>query len=316
MFKYLLLFLIGLFFIVLYFHTPSFSSTPHPAASYQEALEKFAYLEQAEATLPLSQAGHSRLLVHDTKTERVFVLLHGLSSCPEQEVALGKILFDSGANVIIPRAKYAGFTDLLNKEQGKQNGQDLLDQAALGLDIAAGLGDHTTLIGISASALAAAWMAQHRPGIDSVLLIAPFFAPYGKPVFWTNILASVLSHLPTVFLWKDAHLKAAIASENSYNYPRWATTTIASTLQLARNVSAFRDTLECNRLSFLLSDDDEVVNNHVTKKIFKRWRRENPDKVFYYAFPKSLQVPHDCLTQEKENFSLELVYAQILKMVN
>ncbi|MBX9743057.1 MAG: hypothetical protein K2W99_05930 [Chthoniobacterales bacterium] len=287
---------------------------PHPSTSYEEALAKFATLEQEEAALPLSQAGHSRLFVHGAKTERAFVLLHGLSSCPEQDVVLGKMLFDLGANVIIPRAKYAGFSDLLNAEQGKQNGQDLLDQAATGLDIAAGLGNKTTIIAISASALAAAWMAQHRPGIESVLLISPFFAPYGYSALRANILANLLVHLPNIFLWKDSHRKAAV-NDNSYNYPRWSTHTLASTLQLARNVAAFREPIECNRLSILVSDDDETVNNHLTKKILKRWKRENPDKIFFYAFPKSLQVPHNCLNQEQKDFSLETVYAQILKMV-
>lgn len=315
MFKYLFLFLVGIFLIGLYFNMPTFFSTPNPATSYEEALVRFAQLEQEEATLPLSPEGHSRLLVHGEKTERVFVLLHGLSSCPEQDIDLGKILFDSGANVIIPRAKYAGFADLLNTEQGKQSGQDLLNQTAIGLDIAAGLGNKTTLIGISASALAAAWMAQHRPGIESVLLIAPFFAPYRYSALRTNIVANLLAYLPNIFLWKDPHLKAA-ANDNSYNYPRWGTYTLASTLQLARNVAAYRETLECNHLSFLVSDDDETVNNHLTKKIFKRWKRENPDKIFYYAFPKSLQVPHNCLNQGDKNFSLETVYDQILKMVN
>lgn len=314
--KFLLLlfiFLIGLL-VFLYFDIPSFQSTPNPASSYEEALARFTTVEQYEATLPLSSEGHSRLLVHGAKSERVFVLLHGLSSCPQQDVALGQILFNQGANVIIPRARDAGFANLLNKEQGNQSGQDLLDQAAIGLDIAAGLGNHTTIIAISASALSAAWMAQHRPGIDQVLLLSPFFAPYGKSVFVTNLLSSILLRLPNFYLWKNNQLKATLP-EPSYVYPRWGTYCLASTLALAREVRSFSEPIECNRLSILISASDQTVNNHVTKKLMKKWSRENPEKIFYYEFPASLKIPHDCLDGYGTDISTTLVYPQILKML-
>jgi alpha-beta hydrolase superfamily lysophospholipase len=309
----LFIFLIGLV-VFWYFDKPTFQSTPNPARSYEDALAQFTAIEKNEATLPLSPEGHSRLFVHGAKTEHVFVLLHGLSNCPEQDVALGNILFNQGANVIIPRARDAGFANVLNKEQGNQSGQDLLDQAATGVDIAAGLGNHTTIIAISASALAAAWMAQHRPGIDQVLLLSPFFAPYGKSVFVTNLLSSILLHLPNFYLWKDSQLKAAVP-EPRYVYPRWGTYSLASTLALAREVRFFSEPIECKRLSILISAADKTVNNHVTKKCMKKWSRENPEKVFYYEFPASLQVPHDCLDAYSTDISTTIVYPQILKML-
>lgn len=307
------IFIIGLF-TFWYYDIPVFHSTPNPTSSYEEALARFANIEQEEVTVPLSPEGHSRLLVHGTKTDRVFVLLHGLSNCPEQDLALGKLLFDEGANVIIPRAKYAGFADLLNTVQGEQSGQDLIDQAATGLDIATGLGDHINIVAISASALAAAWMAQHRPGIDHILLLSPFFGPYGKSVFLTNILTTFLLHLPNFYIWKNPQLQAALP-ERSYVYPRWGTYCLASTLSLSRNVRAFREPILCNRLSVLNSADDHTVNNQLTKKVIKRWERENPEKVFYYQFPASLQIPHDCLDAYGTDLSATVVYPQILKML-
>ncbi len=306
-------FLIGLF-VFWYFDIPTFHSTPNPAGSYEEALALFGNIEQNEATLPLSPEGHSQLLAHGAKTKQAFVLLHGLSNCPEQDAALAKILFDQGANVIIPRARYAGFANVLNKEQGKQSGQDLLDQAATGLDIAAGLGEHTTLIAISASALAAAWMAEHRPGIDHVLLLSPFFAPYGKSVSVTNALSVLLLHLPNFYLWKNSQLKMAVPGQ-PYVYPRWGTYCLASTLALARDVRSFSEPVECNRLSVLISAADKTVNNHLTKKLIRKWSRENPEKIFYYDFSASLQVPHDCLDSYGTELSTTVVYPQILKMV-
>ncbi|MEI8312828.1 MAG: hypothetical protein WCH98_18925, partial [Verrucomicrobiota bacterium] len=163
----------------LVFRIPNFSSVPRPARDYKDAMEKFSDLENTESALPLSPEGKSRLFTHGKKTDRVFVLLHGLTNCPEQFVPLARILFQSGANVVLPRARYAGYSDTMNDVQGLQSGQDLLSQAAEGLDIAAGLGDRVTIVGLSGSAVAAAWMAENRDGIDSVLLLAPFFGLSG-----------------------------------------------------------------------------------------------------------------------------------------
>ena len=59
-----------------------FVSIPEPAEDYQKAIEKFKVIEKAESVLPLSPEGRSRLLTQGHKTDRVFVLLHGLTNCP------------------------------------------------------------------------------------------------------------------------------------------------------------------------------------------------------------------------------------------
>jgi alpha-beta hydrolase superfamily lysophospholipase len=183
---------------------PAFQSTPSPAATFDEALAKFENLRQEDSLRPLRPEGASRLFHHGHKTERVFVLLHGLTNCPEQFVPLAKILHTKGANVVIPRARLAGFADRLNNDQGHQTAQDLIDQAAVGLDIAGGLGDRITLIGLSGSAVAAGWTAQNRGGIDDVMLISPFFGMYGVKPSIIDATAATLSKLPNFYQWWDS----------------------------------------------------------------------------------------------------------------
>jgi len=305
----LLLFLFaGLIFFVL--HVPTFISTPHPALSYEEALRKFSVIQQREATLPLSPEGHSRLMVHPTKTERVFVLLHGLSSCPEQFVSLGKILFDRGANVIILRARDAGYANIFSQKQNQQSGQDLVDQAAESLDIAAGLGKKTTIIGLSAGSLGAAWIAEHREGIDQVLLISPFFGVYGWSVPILNIATAFLVYLPNFYIWKkDLH------HITKYVYPGYGSRCVAKTLELSRAVRAFKGPLTTQRLDILISAADRVVNGQLTQKLTQRWSAENPGKVFLHEFPASLNIAHDCIDPNTYNSHTELSYPLILKIL-
>ena len=292
-----------------------FHSMPDPASSFEDAVKKFEQLQQAKSALPLSPQCSSRLLSHGHKTERVFVLIHGLTGCPGQYAALGKIFFDSGANVIIPRAKYAGFANVMNEVQGYQTGQDLLDQAAEGLDIAAGLGDQISLVGVSAGAPACAWMAEHRDGIDQVLLISPFFGIYGYPVVITDVLAVLFAHLPNYYVWKNSKLKTA-ACETPCVYPRYGTRSLGSTLELGKEDRSFHGALKTNHLAVLFSAADHAVNHDVIKSQIEQWSLENPGKVSAYEFPASDDVPHDAVTPGLSHSRVNISYPKILEMLD
>ena len=305
----LLLVFVGLIFFVS--HVPTFTSMPHPALSYEEALQKFSAIQQQETTLPLSPEGHSRLMVHPAKTERVFVLLHGLSNCPQQFASLGKILFDQGANVVILRARDAGYANIFTQEQNKQSGQDLVDQATESLHIATGLGKKITVVGLSAGALGATWMAGHCEGIDQVLLISPFFGAYGWSLPALDIATAFLVYLPNFYIWKKND-----SSEPSYVYPRYGTQCLAKTLQLSRAVRSFKGPLKAQHLDILFSGADVVVNGQLTKKVAQQWALKNPGKVFEYEFPVSLNIAHDCISPNSYNSKTKLSYPVILKILN
>ena len=297
------------------FRVPNFSSVPHPARDYNAAMEKFADLERREAILPLLPEGKSRLFTHGKKTDRVFVLLHGLTNCPEQFVPMARILFRSGANVVIPRARYAGYSDTMNDVQGLQSGQDLLDQAAQGLDIAAGLGDRVTLVGLSGSAVAAAWMAENRDGIDSVLLLAPFFSLCGHPVWMIDSLSAVLSKLPNFYKWWNDDLKEKIPRP-SYAYPRYGTRCMADTIQLSRNVRAGMNKypLRAGRLAIVTTGTDKGANNNLTDQLAAGWASQ--DHVTRFHFPEEDGVPHDMIDPNQPDAKIRIAYPKVLELLN
>jgi carboxylesterase len=300
----------------LVFRVPDFRSAPHPARDGREAMEKFSGLEKIESTLPLASEGKSRLFTHGKKTDRVFVLLHGLTNCPEQFVPLARILFESGANVVIPRARYAGYSDTMNDVQGLQSGQDLLDQAAVGLDIAAGLGDRVTLVGLSGSAVAAAWMAENRSGIDSVLLLAPFFSLSGHPVWMIDSLSAVLSKAPNFYKWWNDDLKEKIPRPH-YAYPRYGTFSMADTIQLARNVRARMNQhpLKAGRLDILTTGTDKGANNILTGQLAADWAARNPGLVSIFEFPEIDGVPHDMIDPNQPDAKIRISYPKILEIL-
>ena len=295
---------------------PAFQSTPRPAASFDEALAKFETLRSDESTMPLRPEGASRLLHHGQKTGRVFVLMHGLTNCPEQFVPLAKILHSKGANVVLPRARLAGFADRLNKDQGHQTAQDLIDQAATGLDIASGLGDRITLIGLSGSAVAAGWMAQNREGVHDVMLIAPFFGMYGVKPSVLDAAAATLSKLPNFYQWWDASKKENLPGP-IYAYPRFGTHCMADTIQLSRDVRAHLDTrpILAKRLIFLNTASDRGANNQLTKEIASRFEARKEAEVLTYEFPEPLGIPHDMIDPAQPCANTEASYSKILELV-
>lgn len=293
------------------FRVPDFSSAPDPAGNYGDALKKFGAVEVAEAALPLSPEGRSRMFTHGHKTDRVFVLLHGLTNCPEQFVPLAKILFASGANVVIPRARYAGYADRMNEVQGLQSGQDLLDQAATGLDIAAGLGDRISVVGLSGSAVAAAWMAENRDGIESALIMSPFFSLYGYPVPVVDALSAVLSRTPNFYKWWNDDLQEKNPGP-PYAYPRYGTRCMADTVQLARNVRAHIGPLKAGRLDILTTATDVGANNALTGELAAKWTGKNPGRVTLFQFPESDGVPHDMVDVNQPDAKIPITYPVIL----
>jgi carboxylesterase len=295
---------------------PPFFSSPAPAENYQTAIQKFRAIEQAESALPLCPEGRSRLLTWGDKTARAVVLLHGLTNCPEQFMPLARLLHAAGANVILPRARYAGFADRMNALQGLQSGQDLLDQAASGLDIAFGLGDQISLVGLSGSAVAAAWMAQHRDGIECVVLLSPFFGVQGQPVALVDGICAVLARAPNVYLWWDDKAKEALAGP-SYAYPRFGTRCIASTIELSRAVRGHLAShpLRVRRMAILTSACDKAANSEQTENLGERWQRESPDRVRIHEFPMALGVPHDTIDPNQLDAKTHITYPKVLEFL-
>ncbi|MFM8365335.1 MAG: alpha/beta hydrolase [Verrucomicrobiota bacterium] len=296
---------------------PEFVSVPKPAASFEEALNKFETLRSAEAALPLSEQGASRLLHHGQKTDRAFVLLHGLTNCPEQFVAFATILHAAGHNVVIPRARLAGYRDRLNGEQGLQTAQDLLDQASLGIDIAAGLGNRTTLVGLSGSAVAAAWMAQNRDGIEDVAILSPFFGAYGLPTPAVDAAGAIFSRLPNFYVWWDPDKKDDLPGP-PHAYPRFGTRCMADSVQLSRNVRGHLESMppRSQRVLFITTANDVAANNSLTDSISKTLAAQNGlAEVLAFEFPPEADIPHDMIDPAQPGANTPLVYPKLLELL-
>ena len=155
-------------------------SDPQPAADYQTALEKFAQL-QARDGADVNPVCRSRLLAHNGRTARAVVLLHGVTNCPEQYAQLAPKLYSLGYNVLVPRIPRNGLADRMTEELKLLTAGEMRAFADAVVDIAAGLGETVTVMGLSGGGVLAAWMAQFRADVDTAIVIAPAIGIVASP---------------------------------------------------------------------------------------------------------------------------------------
>lgn len=268
-------------------------STPDPARSYDAAMERWARTRAREAEMPLHDGGRTIVLTHGYRTERVFVLLHGLTNAPRQFRELGEKLFATGANVVIPRLAHHGLADRMTDAHAAMTAQDLIRYAQYGVDLAQGLGRKVTVVGLSVSGISAAWLAQNRDDIGEVFLLAPFFGPAVIPDPLTPAFASALARLPNKMMWWDPRVRENLPGP-PYNYPRFPTRAVGEALRLGLDTAQPDRKLRVDRLGVILTGNDPAVSNARTRRLVEQWRTSSPEtEIFLHEFPAAENIPHD-----------------------
>ena len=289
--------------------------TFYPPADYAAAK---ALIEDkiAGAPLTLSEAGRPRVFLHDAPTEHVFVLLHGLTNSPEQFDKLGRMLFERGHNVVIPRTPGHGDADLMTDALSVFTAKAMLDYANLAITLARPLGRHLTVAGLSINGATTAWAAQNRGDVDRAVLLAPFFAPHGLPQFAIKPLSQLLIRLPNVFLWWDPVHKDQFFAD-SHAYPRFSTRSIGETMRLGAGVfgESEKSAPACGAILIVTTASDLAANNTVIARLAANWREHRPASVAAYEFPASENVPHDFIDPSQSDQRVDLVYPRLIEML-
>jgi alpha-beta hydrolase superfamily lysophospholipase len=122
--------------------------------NYEYAFTRFTQHHlQEEKDLSLNPDCYSTLLTHGHKVARSIILMHGMSNCPKQYSVLAPLFFDRGYNVLIPRLPYSGYTNIDTDALKHLTINELCECCETMVEIALGLGEHVTFLGISVGAL-------------------------------------------------------------------------------------------------------------------------------------------------------------------
>lgn len=266
--------------------TGGLGAEPDPAASYDAAVERFEAIAAAEEESDVRTECRSRLLTNGGRAERVVVLFHGLTNCPRQMVELADQLHEGGATVLVLRAPDHG----LDGDVGRMGGvdaEDFRDYADDAVDIASGLGDEVTVMGLSLGGMLTAWAAEERPEVDRAVVIAPALAVGGVPGFVATGFTNLFSRLPNLKLPSGGD-----ALPHAYP-PAIATRPTAQMFRLGRYVEDAADTdAPHGPVAVVLNDNDKTVSNDAAEKLVAAWESAGAE-VTVVRLPKSLGLPHD-----------------------
>lgn len=285
---------------------PHMEYAPNPAYDYDDAMARLA-TRRAREGARVNPVCRTRALTHGRRTAHAIVLFHGMTSCPQQFQQLAEDLHRAGYNVLLPRLPRHGL-DRLSTDQAELTLEELTLTAYESLDILHGLGEKTTVLGLSAGGALAAWCAQNRDDLDRAICISPALGFPNVPPWAGRFYANGLAMLPNFFQWWDADLKEAIPNP-PHAYPRIASHAVAVMLRLGQlvAVSSRRNPPKAGSVLGILNPSDEVVRNECTLQVIANWRRHGAH-VDVFEFPADWGLPHDLIDPAQPDQQVARVY--------
>jgi carboxylesterase len=290
-------------------------SLPQPAADYAAATDRLAALQAADGA-QINPACRTQALLHGGKTARTVVLLHGYTNCPQQFLPLGRQLHERGSNVLIPRFPFHGYADRMTDAPARLTALHLALLTDEAIDIARGLGDEVTVVGLSIGGAMAAWGAHQRADVDRAVVIAPLFGMRAIPAVVKPAVVNATYALPNLFIWWDEATKAQ-APGPPYAYPRFGTRGIGATLRLAEAVweGARRGPPRARQLVMVTTPADEAVDPQAVGWMVDAWRAAGHPDVTTYVFPADLGLRHDVIDPNQPGQQTEIVYPALLALI-
>ncbi|MGD0472264.1 MAG: alpha/beta fold hydrolase [Candidatus Velthaea sp.] len=286
-------------------------NAPHIFTAGVAAIEALAAADGADAAIDPRCVPY--VLHHGAATERAIVLFHGFTNCPRQFSALAQQFFERGFNVYVPRLPRHGLRDKLTTELAGLTADELIACANEAVALAAPLAASISVLGLSAGATLAAWLAQTQ-AVDRAVVIAPFFSVVRVPAGLEPVFAGALEFVPNLELWWDPRVKQN--AEPKHAYPRFSTHALAQCLQLGETVRGLAKSAapRAARSILVLNAKDPAIDNAAAQEVCELWRSHGaPTQTYTF---ENLDVRHDIIEPVTFPAAGELVYPILLQLVD
>lgn len=282
-----------------------------PCASFDQALRAYESLRALDGPEILPQA-QTTLLHHGKRTGLCVLLLHGFTNHPGQYRQFAPLVFERGANVLVPRMPEHGDANRLTTRLKHLTAEMLLGTAAFALDIAGGLGRRVCVLGISSSGLLAALLALYRGDVYRAISVAPEFAILDFSRRTTRGMEALMRTVPDMMMWWDPRVKNGMHPITAY--PRFSTRALGQTLRLADAVfEGLEGRTPAAPLVAVVNPQDPAVNNLVTRDVIERWRQNGTaaDIEAIDGLPRN----HDIIEPDNPKAATNIVYPQLLRRI-
>jgi pimeloyl-ACP methyl ester carboxylesterase len=284
-----------------------------PASDYASAIVRLRQLQTADGP-DVNPVCRTRSLVHGRRTDRAIVLIHGITSCPEQFRPLAEQFFARGQNVLLARLPHHGMRDRMTTELAKLRAEELRDYADAIVDVASGLGDEVIVAGLSAGGIVAAWAAQHRPEVRTAVLIAPSLGLGHLGRFLQLLMMSLMLHLPDVATQRFYRFDDAAP----YGYLGFSTRALGEVLRLGLAVvrAAAGRAPAAQHVVLITNAADTAVNNQLARQLLGLWQLRGLRHVEQYEFERALHLHHDLIDVNNPQQRVDLVYPVLVDLID
>jgi carboxylesterase len=256
-----------------------------------------ASLDAGEAPL-LADEMRSVVLDHGRRTERVTVLLHGLTASPRTWRAFASVRHARGENVLVPRLPRHGHADRMSQTLAELSSAELAAQGRRIMDAAAALGDRVVLVGHSLGGSLALHLAHNDPRVYRAIAIAPFLGIKRLPHDWHTWARALLERTPNRFLyWNPIDRGRGLPL---HGYHRYTTRSLAAGLALA---DALREDARSGppraaHVEIVRNAGETSVNNRTIDDLVARWRAVGGANVTVHQLV-GLGASHDVVEPER-----------------
>ncbi len=294
-------------------HHGLWASHPNPAVDYADAVRRVE--RQLADEVDFNPCNHTILMTHGGKTPKAVIFVHGYVSSPAPFKELATAFHHRGYNVLAMTLPYHGLADRMTTEHAKLRAEDLARYADEVVDIARGLGDRVTMVGISCGALVTGWAAEQRPDINLAVLISPGFGFKAIPRVLTPLVGWVWRVLPSSYIWDDPETKAN--SPRVENYLRLSTRALGQILRFSRTIQSLarQHAPAAGAVLVVTNLNDPAVDNAVTDSVVGVWRAYGTD-VQTFQFPADLRLSHDIISVNAPNMDIRVVYPKLLELID
>jgi pimeloyl-ACP methyl ester carboxylesterase len=286
-----------------------------PATDYETALARFAQVQaQEEADETLNPVCRSKLLTHGSKTKHVIVLMHGMTNCPQQFVELAPKFYEQGYNVLIPRMPHNGRADHDTDDLRYLKAVELRDCSNTMVDIARGLGDHITYLGLSVGGLMAAWVAQYRADVNKAVIIAPSFTISPRlGVVLSKIIMRLFLIIPNIMTQRIMPFKDG----PDHNYLGFATRGLGEMMRFGFSVynTSKKTSAAAQSVLVITNGADAAVNNKITLKVAQNWQTNGLEQLDKYQFDAKYKLLHDLIDPGQKLQNVAVSYPILLDLL-
>jgi pimeloyl-ACP methyl ester carboxylesterase len=204
----------------------------------------------------------------------------------------------------------------MTKDLARLTAVELIKLCDDSVDIAQGLGNRVTVVGFSMGANMAGWVAQNRSDVDKAVMIAPFWGWKGLPTVFFKIIFSLLSILPSMFVWWDNKAKTALTGPTS-SYYRFSTRGVAQIMRLGWSVikEAKSAAPKAGAIIVITSGLDGAVDEKNLDRVIGEWRRHKFIKITRFMFDKDLGVFHDMIDPQQPYQKTAMVYPKLIELI-